>query len=157
MSKASSQCIKRLQIELKTFQMNPIENLKIVCSDNTLEWYFVMTFVKGTMNEGAEILGKIWFPAEYPFKAPGIMTITPNGSCNSNESLCLSTTLYHQETWNPSLHASSIILGLMSEMENPERNGFGFTPKTPIEITKRLASESREFNSKNAIFQKYFA
>lgn len=152
----SSQCIKRLQAELKIIKSNPIEGIEIRPSDNILIWYFVADGGKDTPNEGGKFLGKIWFHQNYPFEPPGICILTPNGSCLAGQSICLSTTFYHKDQWNPSLHASAVIAGLVSEMTNPIRAGVGFI-QTSADEMKRLAKLSIEFNQKNEIFQKYFA
>lgn len=46
-------------------------------------------------------LGRIIFPADYPFKPPNIYFLTPNGRFELGKKICLSITSFHQETWRP--------------------------------------------------------
>jgi len=45
--------------------------------------------------------GKLLFQPQYPFKAPGIMMLTPNGRFTTGSRLCLSMSDFHPESWNP--------------------------------------------------------
>lgn len=61
-------------------------------------------------------VGKLVFPADYPFKPPSIRMITPNGRFQVNTRLCLSMSDFHPGTWNPSWSVSTILNGLLSFM-----------------------------------------
>ena len=109
--------IKRLSREYAVIQKEPIENILIKpCVDNILTWYFVIKGHKDTPYEGGFYAGKIVFPVEYPFKAPAIMMLTPNGRFNVGTPICLSYTAYHQETWNPAWTINTMLRGFISFM-----------------------------------------
>jgi ubiquitin-conjugating enzyme E2 J2 len=109
--------IKRLPREYAGIQKEPIENLLIKPSvDNILTWFFVIKGHKDTPYDGGLYAGKIVFPAEYPFKAPDIIMLTPSGRFEVGKKICLSYTGYHQETWNPMWTINTMIRGFISFM-----------------------------------------
>ena len=59
-------------------------------------------------------MGKLEFPAEYPWKPPAIKMITDTGRFANNARICLSISDYHPESWNPVWPVKSIIIGLIS-------------------------------------------
>ena len=42
-------------------------------------WHFCLFNLTDSPYEGGFYYGQLHFPAEYPFKPPGIMLLTPNG------------------------------------------------------------------------------
>ena len=64
--------------------------------------------------KGGFYMGKIIFPAEYPFKPPDVMIITESGKFVTNMSICLAISSHHPKTWNPSYGVRNIILGLIT-------------------------------------------
>ncbi len=113
--------IKRLSREYAGIQKEPIENVLIKPHvDNMLTWYFVIKGHKDTPYDGGFYAGKIIFPAEYPFKAPDIIILTPTGRFEVGKKICLSYTAYHQETWNPMWTISTMLPGFVSFMYTNE-------------------------------------
>lgn len=109
--------IKRLSREYAGLQKEPIENILIKPSpDSLLTWFFVIKGHKDTPYDGGLYAGKIIFPAEYPFKAPDIMMLTPTGRFEVSKKICLSYTGYHQETWNPMWTINTMLRGFISFM-----------------------------------------
>ncbi|CAI9753695.1 unnamed protein product [Fraxinus pennsylvanica] len=109
---------------------------------------------KGTPYTGGYYYGKIIFPTEYPFKPPGISMITPSGRFDPQKKLCLSTSDYHPESWNPTWSVSIILTGLLSFMM--DSNPTSGSVMTTVEEKKRLAKASLAFNCKKPTFKKLF-
>ena len=119
---------KRLQQELKTIYSevkNQIINNggkikdNFVCVPNPAdlyEWYFVVFGLKDTPYDDGYYLGRLKFPSEYPYKAPAIFMLSETGRFKVNQSICLSISEHHPESWSPMWSCSSIILGLISFM-----------------------------------------
>lgn len=147
--------LNRLRKELKEIKKNPIENLRASPKeDNILEWHYVIEGAKDTPYENGFYHGMIIFPKEYPYKPPSIQMITPNGRFSTNTRLCLSMSDFHPESWNPMWSVGTILLGLMTFM-NDNKSTFGSIETS--EATKRIyAKESLEYNVKNKIFCELF-
>lgn len=87
--------------------------------------------------------GRILLPPEYPFKAPEILILTPNGRFEVNKRICLSITSYHQETWQPSWGIRTILTALVGYLPS-EDSGVG-SLDFPAEDRRVLARKSRNF------------
>uniref|UniRef100_A0A914HFA5 Ubiquitin-conjugating enzyme E2 J2 n=2 Tax=Globodera TaxID=31242 RepID=A0A914HFA5_GLORO len=117
---------------------------------NILEWHYVVTGAPETPYEGGYYHGKLIFPQDFPFRPPSIYMITPSGRFQTNTRLCLSISDFHPDTWNPSWSVSTIIMGLISFMnENSPTLGSLVTSDGE---KRALAKRSREFNLKSAQF-----
>jgi ubiquitin-conjugating enzyme E2 J2 len=145
---ASIGCIKRLQTELKNFKLNPSPGCDAAPSDtDILTWYYIIDGARDSPYEGGEYIGKISFPNDYPFKAPSIMVITPNGRFEPNKNICMSMTAFHPESWQPSWQTATIIVGLQSFMAEEGNAIAAITKSTPER--KKLAAESHKWNLAN--------
>jgi ubiquitin-protein ligase len=82
------------------------------------QWYFLIDGISGTVLEGGKYYGRITFPKEYPHKPPAVFIDTPNGVVTSGESICLSISEYHPETWDPAIGPRSIVLSLFVFLED---------------------------------------
>ncbi|KAL3069768.1 hypothetical protein niasHS_016002 [Heterodera schachtii] len=121
---------------------------------NILEWHYVVSGAPDTPYEGGYYHGKLIFPQDFPFRPPAIYMITPSGRFQTNTRLCLSISDFHPDTWNPSWSVSTIIMGLISFM-NENSPTLGALVSTDEE--KRVfALRSRELNLKNAHFCELF-
>jgi len=69
---------------------------------------------------GGYYLGRINFPAEYPWKPPAIRVLTDTGRFEAGASICLTISEHHPESWNPALTARSICTALLSFMCDTE-------------------------------------
>lgn len=67
--------------------------------ENIFEWHFTIRGPVGSEFQGGKYHGRILLPAEYPFKPPALMFLTPNGRFELNKKICLSITSYHEELW----------------------------------------------------------
>jgi ubiquitin-conjugating enzyme E2 J2 len=80
--------------------------------------------------------------------------ITPSGRFQVNTRLCLSISDYHPDTWNPSWTVSTIIMGLLSFM-NETAPTLGSLTTTETE-KRLLARRSRDFNLADKQFCEIF-
>lgn len=143
-----SKAHKRLTQEFASLQAepNPLVNAK-PCENDILQWYFILSGPEDSPFEGGEYFGSLKFPPEYPFKAPVISIITPNGRFKSGENICISgISHYHADTWNPSWGVRTILLGLLSFMTE-KHAGIAALHDSDTN-RKKLAKESRAYNEK---------
>jgi len=154
---ANDMCTRRLTRELQALQKNPITSPRIHAvpnESNILEWHYVIEGNTGTPYRGGYYHGKLLFPKEYPLKPPSVLMLTPSGRFKPNRRLCLSMSDFHPESWNPMWSVSTILTGLYSFMiENGTTLG---SIDTSDAVKRKLASESLEFNARDATFCKLF-
>lgn len=112
--------------------------------ENMFEWHFVLRGPSGTDFQGGRYHGKILLPAEYPFKPPNIVFLTPNGRWETKTKICLSISAYHPELWQPAWGIRTILEALISFMPAPADGALGAVDSTP-ETRKRLALESMRY------------
>ncbi len=155
MAVPSAKCMKRLNSEYRIIRKSTISNM-IVRPDtsNALEWYFVFHSMDKPY-DGGFYLGKLNFTVNYPFKAPTIEFITPNGRFTSNVKICTTFSHFHPEQWSTSWTIESMLVGLLSFVyeESPESVG-GI--KRGSEERQALAKASLEFNKKIGKFKELF-
>ena len=152
---ASPSATKRLQREYRAIAANPPQFILAKPIDtDILTWYFLISGPPDTPYDGGEYLGKLSFPADYPFKPPSIMMITPSGRFHTNMRLCLSMSDFHPESWNPAWSVSTILIGLMSFMTSEESTTGSI--RTSTEERQLLAAQSRLWNRKHPIFVQVF-
>lgn len=65
------------------------------------DWHFTLRGPRDTEFEGGMYHGRILLPADYPFKPPNIMLLTPNGRFEVRKKICLSISAHHPEEWQP--------------------------------------------------------
>ncbi|CAJ0587152.1 unnamed protein product, partial [Mesorhabditis spiculigera] len=119
-------------------------------SSNILEWRYVIFGAPSTPFEGGVYHGKLIFPADFPFKPPAIIMLTPNGRFQTNTRLCLSISDFHPDTWNPAWTVGTIITGLMSFM-NETAPTLGSIITSDAE-KRLLAKRSKSFNLKDRVY-----
>ena len=149
---ASSRSIKRLQKELLSVQGN--EHFEVApVEDDFYQWRFVIHNLPASCAyHGGVYQGIIYFPTEYPLKAPSLIMLTPNGRFKTNMSLCLSATEFHPESWSPSWGCETLLKGFLSfwlDENNPDTFG---AVKMTTEERQKLAQLSMDFNKKDEIF-----
>ncbi|KAI6028330.1 UBC-like protein [Pisolithus orientalis] len=101
------------------------------------EWHCTLRGPIGTEFEGGLYHFRILLPAEYPFRPPSLMMLTPNGRFELNTKICISFTNYHEEEWQPAW-------GAFFPLRGQAANGVG-SVEYPISERKRLAQLSREW------------
>lgn len=147
--------IRRMQKEIEKISTSPTEGIYAAPNeDNILVWDYCLKGAKDTTFEGGYYHGRLLFRPNFPFSPPTIYMITPNGRFEVNTPLCLSISDFHPESWNPAWTISSILIGLLSFMnENSCSEGSIRTNKSK---RKKLAQESLKFNLKDESFIKLF-
>lgn len=151
----SVQAQKRLAKEYRNIQNAPPPFIIARPNEvNILEWHYVITGPPNTCYEGGQYHGTLIFQRDYPFKPPAIRMITPNGRFKTNTRLCLLMLDFHPDTWNPAWSVSTILTGLLSFMtlEDATTGSIATTP----DYRRKLAKQSRAWNSENAQFQAVF-
>ncbi|KAJ6324668.1 hypothetical protein OIU76_011877 [Salix suchowensis] len=95
--------VKRILQEFREAQSNPSEDfMSLPLEENIFEWQFAIRGPTGTEFDGGIYHGRIQLPAEYPFKPPSFMLLTPNGRFETQTKICLSISNHHPEHWQPS-------------------------------------------------------
>jgi len=116
------------------------------CEDDIFEWHCTIRGPSGTEFEGGLYHFRILLPAEYPFRPPSLMMLTPNGRFELNTKICISFTNYHEEEWQPAWGVRTAILGLQGffPLKGSAASGVG-SVEYPVSERKRLAHISREW------------
>jgi hypothetical protein len=81
-------------------------------------------------------------PAEYPFKPPAFVMLTPSGRFETGVKICLSISSHHPESWQPSWSVRSALVALIAFMQTPGNGALGSLDH-PVEVRRQLAAESR--------------
>ena len=107
---------------------------------NITEWHFVIEGAEGTPYCGGIYHGKLLFPAEYPFKPPGILFITPSGRFKPYTKICFSFSDFHPECWNPTWHVGTILVATQSFMNEESSTTGAAAIKLPLHANIIFAS-----------------
>lgn len=75
--------------------------------------------------QGGIYHGRILLPAEYPFKPPAFMMLTPNGRFQTGTKICLSISSHHPEHWQPSWSVRTALTALIAFMPTPGQGAIG--------------------------------
>jgi ubiquitin-protein ligase len=78
-----------------------------------------------TPSQGGVYHGRILLPAEYPFKPPSFMMLTPSGRFQTNVKICLSISSHHPEHWQPSWSVRTALTALIAFMPSPGAGALG--------------------------------
>ena len=106
--------------------------------------HFTIRGADGTDFEGGFYHGRILLPAEYPFKPPNIVFLTPSGRFEVNTKVCLSFSAYHPELWQPAWGIRLILEALVSFLPTKGDGAIGALDWTSDE-RKRLAKKSVDY------------
>lgn len=114
-----------------------------------LQWYFTIRGPPDTDFEGGMYHGQILLPAQYPYKPPNIIWLTPNGRFEVGKRICLSISAHHPEDWQPAWGVRTILEALISFMPAPANGAVGALDWTPAE-RQACAKESQRMRVQNA-------
>lgn len=121
---------------------------------NVLTWNYLIHGPPDSPYAGGEYHGVLLFPAEYPFKPPGIKMYTPSGRFQPDKKICFSMSDFHPGTWNPAWSVATILTGLLSFMLSDEMTTGSVNSSDTHKRT--LASKSHSFNISQARFREAF-
>ncbi|KAL4297127.1 hypothetical protein GQ457_12G005120 [Hibiscus cannabinus] len=135
--------VKRILQEVKEMQSNPSDDfMSLPLEENIFEWQFAIRGPRDSEFEGGIYHGRIQLPAEYPFKPPSFMLLTPNGRFETQTKICLSISNHHPEHWQPSWSVRTALVALIAFMPTNPNGALG-----SLEYTKEercaLAIKSR--------------
>jgi len=146
--KVNHTALNRLRQDYLRLKRDPVPYiLAEPLPSNILEWHYIVRGPEASPYEGGYYHGKLKFPPEFPFRAPSIYIITPNGRFKTNTRLCLSISDFHPDTWNPAWSVGTILNGLLSFML--EKSPTLGSIETSDAEKRRLAIKSLEFNLKD--------
>ncbi|WOL10274.1 ubiquitin-conjugating enzyme E2 32 [Canna indica] len=136
--------VKRILQEVKEMQSNPSDDfMSLPLEENIFEWQFAIRGPRDTEFEGGIYHGRIQLPAEYPFKPPSFMFLTPNGRFETQTKICLSISNYHPEHWQPSWSVRTALVALIAFMSTNPNGALGSLDYKK-EVRHELAIKSRE-------------
>jgi ubiquitin-conjugating enzyme E2 J1 len=136
--------VKRILQELKEMQSNPSDDfMSLPLEENIFEWQFAIRGPCDTEFEGGIYHGRIQLPAEYPFKPPSFMLLTPNGRFETQTKICLSISNHHPEHWQPSWSVRTALVALIAFMPTNPNGALGSLDYKKEE-RRTLAIKSRE-------------
>lgn len=92
--------------------------------------------------QGGIYHGRILMPAEYPFKPPAFVMLTPSGRFETGVKICLSISSHHPESWQPSWSVRSALVALIAFMQTPGNGALGSLDH-PTAARCQMAAESR--------------
>jgi ubiquitin-conjugating enzyme E2 J1 len=143
----NNSAVKRIMQEARELASDPCTDYSAApLEDDIFEWHCTLRGTSGTEFEGGLYHFRILLPAEYPFRPPSIMMLTPNGRFELNTKICISFTSYHEEMWQPAWGVRTAILGLQGffPLKGQAAVGVG-SIEYPTSERKRLAVLSREW------------
>ncbi|CAE6409270.1 unnamed protein product [Rhizoctonia solani] len=139
--------VKRILQEAKELLNDPSHEYSAGPLENDIfEWHATLRGAPDTEFEGGLYHCRILLPAEYPFRPPSIMVLTPNGRFELNKKICISFTNYHEELWQPAWGVRTAIIGIQGFFPHKGEAAVGVGAlEYPISERKRLATLSREW------------
>ncbi|KAG7452695.1 UBC-like protein [Guyanagaster necrorhizus] len=143
----NNSAVKRIMQEARELSDDPSTDYAAgPLEDDIFEWHCTLRGPAGTEFEGGLYHVRILLPAEYPFRPPSLMILTPNGRFELNTKICISFTNYHEELWQPAWGVRTAILGLQGffPLKGQAAAGVGSVEYPALE-RKRLAALSRDW------------
>jgi ubiquitin-protein ligase len=146
-SSITSLCRKRLHNELVAHKKQPLFNIDYYPQEsNILIWHFcIVGCDKDTPYYGGVYVGRITHVYNYPLGAPSICMLTPSGKFDPGKQICLTNTGLHNEQWSEAWTMNTILIGLLSIMNEDTAKGTNFVCTTSAE-KKKSALASHEYN-----------
>jgi ubiquitin-conjugating enzyme E2 J1 len=140
-----SATLKRLLKERQMMETSPCREFTAeMLKDNALEWHFTMLGPADTPYAEGYYHGKILVPADYPFKPPDVVLLTPNGRFELDKRICLSISSYHPENWHPTWGIATVLHALREFMATPGNRAIGAI-EYPKAVREDLAQKSVVF------------
>eukprot|EP00475_Leptophrys_vorax_P042843 TRINITY_DN8075_c0_g1_i1.p1 TRINITY_DN8075_c0_g1~~TRINITY_DN8075_c0_g1_i1.p1 ORF type:complete len:316 (-),score=60.22 TRINITY_DN8075_c0_g1_i1:45-992(-) len=135
--------VRRILKEVRELQKNPsCDYAAAPMESNIFEWHFTIRGPPDTDFDSGVYHGKIFLPADYPFKPPDFLFITQNGRFEVGRKICLSISGFHPETWQPSWSIRMALIALRAFFPTPGEGAVGALDY-PSEVRKKLALKSQ--------------
>ena len=132
--------VKRILQEARELEREPSDQFRAApLEDNLFEWHFTVCGPDGTAFESGRYHGRLLMPAEYPFRPPTIMMLTPNGRFETRKRICLSISDFHPEQWQPAWGVRTIMTALIAFFPTPSDGAIGALDYTADERAKLAA------------------
>jgi len=136
--------VKRILQEIKEVQADTSGDfIAEALETDIFEWHFVIRGPPDTEFEGGIYHGRILLPADYPFKPPGFMMLSPTGRFETMMKICLSISSHHPEHWQPSWSVRTALTAMIAFMPTPGEGALG-SLDCPKEERRKMAAKSRE-------------
>lgn len=136
--------VKRIMQEVREMRKQQSSQFHAApLEDDLFEWHFTIRGPRETPFAGGIYHGRILLPAEYPFKPPNIILLTPNGRFEVGQKICLSISAHHPEYWQPSWSIRTVLVALIGFM--PTKGGgaiaaLDYPPKERIDLANKSKS-----------------
>ncbi|KAJ6547351.1 ubiquitin-conjugating enzyme/RWD-like protein [Mycena capillaripes] len=143
----NNSAVKRIMQEARELANDPSPEYSAApLEDDIFEWHCTLRGPAGTEFEGGLYHFRILLPAEYPFRPPSLMMLTPSGRFETDTKICISFTSYHEELWQPAWGVRTAIIGLQGffPLKGKAAVGIG-SIEHPVAERKRLAALSRSW------------
>ncbi|KAF7295108.1 UBC-like protein [Mycena indigotica] len=143
----NNSAVKRIMQEARELANDPSPEYSAApLEDDIFEWHCTLRGPAGTEFEGGLYHFRILLPAEYPFRPPALMMLTPSGRFETDTKICISFTSYHEELWQPAWGVRTAIIGLQGffPLKGKAAVGVG-SIEHPTAERKRLALLSRSW------------
>ncbi|KAI8475406.1 MAG: ubiquitin-conjugating enzyme/RWD-like protein [Monoraphidium minutum] len=147
-----SPAVRRIMQEIKELQdTESTDFIAEAMEDDIFEFAFVVRGPpdteferpgRGACGGGGLYHGRILLPAEYPFKPPSFLMLTPSGRFQTGVKICLSISSHHPEHWQPSWSVRTALTALVAFMPSPGAGALGSLDYTKEE-RQQLAAKSR--------------
>ncbi|CAI5463287.1 unnamed protein product [Closterium sp. Yama58-4] len=135
--------VKRILQEVKEMQREGSkEYVSMPLEEDIFEWQFAIHGPKDSEFEGGIYHGRITLPADYPFKPPSFMLLTPSGRFEVQTKICLSISNHHPEHWQPSWSVRTALVALIAFMPTKPDGALG-SLDYPKDERRKLAIKSR--------------
>lgn len=135
--------VKRILQELREIQRDDNPDIAAeAVEDNIFEWNFAIRGAWDTEFEGGIYHGRILLPADYPFKPPSFVMLSPSGRFDTGTKICLSISSHHPESWQPSWSVRSALVALVAFMQTPGNGAIGSLDH-PADVRRLMAAEAR--------------
>jgi len=134
--------VKRIMREMKEMEKekSPFYYARPLDED-IFEWHFTIRGPKDTPYEGGIYHGRVLLPADYPFKPPNIVLLTPSGRFETNKKICLSISAHHPEYWQPGWSMRTVLVALIGFMPTKGEGAIGAI-EFSTEDRQKFAKES---------------
>ncbi|KAJ7489915.1 ubiquitin-conjugating enzyme/RWD-like protein [Mycena galericulata] len=141
----NNSAVKRIMQEARELANDPSPEYSAApLEDDIFEWHCTLRGPAGTEFEGGLYHFRILLPAEYPFRPPSLIMLTPTGRFETDTKICISFTNYHEELWQPAWGVRTAIIALQGffPLKGKAAVGIGAI-EYPTSERKRLAVLSR--------------